>query len=59
LTTGTNQIYDVLLGGVISSAKAGTTDDTAYNHYSLMKTVEANWDLGNLGENDVDATAFF
>ncbi|KAJ5635020.1 uncharacterized protein N7484_008333 [Penicillium longicatenatum] len=59
LTTGTNQIYAVLLGGAVSSAQVGTKDDTAYNHYSLLKTVETNWDLGNLGENDVDATAFF
>ncbi|KAJ5930066.1 hypothetical protein N7466_005559 [Penicillium verhagenii] len=59
LTTGTNQIYAVLLGGALSSDQVGTTDDTAYNHYSLLKTVETNWDLGNLGENDVDATAFF
>ncbi|KAJ5118045.1 hypothetical protein N7448_004308 [Penicillium atrosanguineum] len=59
LTIGTNQIYAVLLGGAVSSAKVGTKDNTAYNHYSLLKTVETNWDLGNLGENDVDATAFF
>lgn len=58
-TTGTNQVYAVLLGGAVSSAKVGTKDNTAYNHYSLLKTVETNWDLGNLGENDVDATAFF
>ncbi|KAJ5432293.1 uncharacterized protein N7458_011449 [Penicillium daleae] len=59
LTTGTNQVYAVLLGGAVSSTKVGTTDNTAYNHYSLLKTVETNWALGNLGENDVDATAFF
>ncbi|KAJ5168875.1 uncharacterized protein N7482_004469 [Penicillium canariense] len=59
LTTGTNQVYAVLLGGAVSSAKVGTTDGTAYNHYSLLKTVETNWNLGSLGENDVDATAFF
>jgi hypothetical protein len=59
LTSGTNQVYSVLLGGAVSSAKVGTTDNTAYNHYSLLKTVETNWALGNLGENDVSATAFF
>ncbi|KAG2416055.1 phosphate-repressible acid phosphatase precursor [Aspergillus terreus] len=59
LTIGTNQIYAVLLGGAVSSAKVGTKDNTAYNHYSLLKTVETNWGLGNLGQNDVDATAFF
>ena len=59
LTIGTNQVYAVLLGGAVPSAKVGTTDGTKYNHYSLLKTVETNWALGNLGENDVDATAFF
>ncbi|GAB1213111.1 hypothetical protein ATERTT37_002260 [Aspergillus terreus] len=59
LTIGTNQIYAVLLGGAVSSAKVGTKDNTAYNHYSLLKTVETNWGLGNLGQNDVDATAFY
>lgn len=59
LTTGTNQVYAVLLGGAISSAQVGTTDNTAYDHYSLLKTVETNWNLGDLGENDVGATAFF
>lgn len=58
-TFGTNQIYAVLLGGAVSSAQVGSTDDTAYDHYSLLKTVETNWNLGDLGENDVDATAFF
>ncbi|GES65834.1 phosphoesterase-domain-containing protein [Aspergillus terreus] len=59
LTTGTNQIYAVLLGGAVPSAKIGTKDNAAYSHYSLLKTVEINWGLGNLGQNDVDATAFF
>ncbi|KAL5363459.1 phosphoesterase family-domain-containing protein [Aspergillus floccosus] len=59
LTIGTNQIYAVLLGGAVSGAKIGTKDNTAYNHYSLLKTVETNWGLGNLGQHDVDATAFF
>lgn len=58
-TFGTNQIYSVLLGGAVSSAKVGTTNNNEYNHYSLLKTVETNWNLGNLGQNDVDATAFF
>ena len=59
LTIGTNQVYAVLLGGAVPSAQVGTTDNTAYDHYSLLKTVETNWNLGDLGENDVDATAFF
>lgn len=37
----------------------GTTDGTAYNHYSQMATVENNWSLGDLGLNDASAAAFF
>ncbi|KAJ9150133.1 Acid phosphatase [Coniochaeta hoffmannii] len=58
-TLGTNQVYAALLGGAVPSAKVGTTDGTRYNHYSLTKTVERNWGLGNLGTNDVGAAAFF
>lgn len=58
-STGTNKIYSVLLGSAVPAAKVGTTNNTAYNHYSLTKTVELNWGLGNLGQNDVSAAAFF
>ncbi len=58
-TSGTNQIYAVLLGSAVPAAKVGTTNSTSYNHYSLTKTAELNWDLGNLGLNDVSANAFF
>ncbi|KAK3935752.1 phosphoesterase family-domain-containing protein [Diplogelasinospora grovesii] len=58
-TTGTNQVYAALLGSAVPAAKVGTTDGTMYNHYSLTKTVEDNWGLGNLGQNDVSAAAFF
>lgn len=54
-----NRVFTVLLGNAIPSDQVGTTDSTRYNHYSLTKTVEDNWALGNLGENDVDAVAFF
>eukprot|EP01130_Rhizamoeba_saxonica_P011549 TRINITY_DN479_c0_g1_i3.p1 TRINITY_DN479_c0_g1~~TRINITY_DN479_c0_g1_i3.p1 ORF type:complete len:231 (-),score=52.47 TRINITY_DN479_c0_g1_i3:34-726(-) len=50
-----NNIYTVLLGGTI---EPGTTDSTKYNHYSLLRTVEDNWDLGTLGRNDVTATPY-
>ena len=56
---GTNQVYAALLGSAIPSAKIGTSDSTRYNHYSLLKTAERNWNLGDLGENDVGATPFF
>jgi hypothetical protein len=54
-----NRVYTVLLGGVIPSSLIGTTNGTRFNHYSLTKTVEDNWGLGNLGQNDVSANAFF
>ncbi|KAK1752837.1 phosphoesterase family-domain-containing protein [Echria macrotheca] len=58
-TSGTNQVYSVLLGSAVPAAKVGTTNNTRYNHYSLTKTAELNWGLGNLGQNDVSASAFF
>ncbi|KAI8952971.1 phosphoesterase family-domain-containing protein [Xylaria longipes] len=56
---GSNQVYAALLGSAVPSSKVGTTDSTKYNHYSLTKTVEDNWALGNLGQNDVGAVSFF
>ncbi|KAK3900461.1 phosphoesterase family-domain-containing protein [Staphylotrichum tortipilum] len=58
-TSGTNQVYSVLLGSAVPAAKVGTTNNTFYNHYSLTKTAELNWGLGSLGQNDVSASAFF
>jgi hypothetical protein len=49
----------VLLGDAIPANLQGTSNDTKYNHYSILKTVENNWDLGNLGQNDEKATAFW
>ncbi|KAI0878654.1 phosphoesterase family-domain-containing protein [Hypoxylon argillaceum] len=54
-----NRVFTVLLGNAVPSSKIGTTDATQYNHYSLLKTVENNWGLGNLGQNDVNAVPFF
>ncbi|ODQ61600.1 hypothetical protein WICANDRAFT_81868 [Wickerhamomyces anomalus NRRL Y-366-8] len=53
-----NRVYAVLLGGVIPENKKGTIDHTFYEHYSEISSVEANWDLPNLGRNDVDANVF-
>ncbi|OZJ05608.1 hypothetical protein BZG36_01469 [Bifiguratus adelaidae] len=51
----TNHVMTVLFGPAVQ--RALKTDGNAYNHYSLLKTVEDNWNLGNLGTHDVDATA--
>jgi len=50
-----NHIYAVLLGPYVT---AKTTEGTAYTHYSILKTAERNWNLGNLGRKDVTATDF-
>jgi len=54
-----NRVFSVLLGDAVPKQLYGSTDDTAYNHYSIMATVENNWDLGNLGLNDKSASIFF
>jgi acid phosphatase len=35
-----------------------STDNTNFDHYSLLKTIEQNWSLGILGTNDVSAVPF-
>lgn len=54
-----NRVFSILLGDAVPVALHGTTNDTSYNHYSIMATVENNWDLGNLGLGDKSAKAFF
>jgi hypothetical protein len=46
-----NQVYTAIAGRAVTNA--GTTDNTALNHYSVLKTLETNFGLGNLGENGV------
>jgi hypothetical protein len=57
--TSNNQVYSILLGDAVPSNLVGTTNNTAFNHYSQMATVEKNWNLGNLGLGDSTATSFF
>lgn len=52
---GPNQIYTVLLGAGI---EPGSVTRTPYNHYSLIKTITRNFDLGDLGKNDCAANWF-
>lgn len=52
-----NRVLAVLLGSAVSDNLVGTTVSTQFNHYSLSKTAEDNWNLGNLGKNDVGATS--
>ncbi|CAG8770812.1 12725_t:CDS:2 [Cetraspora pellucida] len=55
--TTTNHIYAALLGQPVHPPP-DHTDDGNYNHYSFLATVEENWDLGNLGRLDANATLF-
>jgi hypothetical protein len=36
----------------------GSTDNNPYTHYSLLRTVEENFGLGNLGRGDANATVY-
>ncbi|CDH56683.1 acid phosphatase [Lichtheimia corymbifera JMRC:FSU:9682] len=51
-----NQVLTVLLGPAVK--RSALTDGVKYDHYSILRSVEDNWELGNLGEKDVDATPF-
>jgi hypothetical protein len=57
--TSNNKVFSILLGDAIPASAQGTTDSTAYNHYSQMATVENNWSLGDLGLGDASAATFF
>ena len=52
---GPNQIYTVLLGDMI---QPGGVAYEGYNHYSLIKTIQHNFELGSLGKNDKEANWF-
>jgi Phosphoesterase family len=50
-----NHVYATLLGNML---KPGTTEGDRYNHYSLLRTVEENFQLGTLGNSDVTSNWF-
>ena len=50
-----NHIYTVLLGDMV---KANTVQSERYDHYSLLRTVEENFNLGTLNRNDLTASWF-
>jgi acid phosphatase len=53
-----NRVVGILLGDAVPAQLVGTTDDTFYNHYSEIATVQANWGLHTLGRWDVGANVF-
>jgi hypothetical protein len=44
-----NVVYTALVG---NGVKPGSSSDAQYNHYSLLKTLETGFGLGDLGKND-------
>ncbi|KAI7889145.1 phosphoesterase family-domain-containing protein [Mucor mucedo] len=50
-----NRVWTLLFGDIPKKLR-GTIDHTFYTHFSTLSTVEHNWDLGNLGQQDVNKT---
>ncbi|KAG4029618.1 hypothetical protein MFRU_015g01550 [Monilinia fructicola] len=50
-----NKLFAILIGGAIPPAFKNTTDDTFYNHYSMLSTIQLNWGLPSLGRWDCGA----
>ncbi|KAJ3096798.1 hypothetical protein HDU96_000642 [Phlyctochytrium bullatum] len=48
-----NQIYTVLLGKGIKGKNL--KDNTYYTHYSVLKAIEQNFQIGNMGKHDSEA----
>jgi acid phosphatase len=57
-STQQNRILGILLGDAVPAELVGAMDDTFYNHYSELSTVQANWALHTLGRWDVGANVF-
>jgi len=53
--TQANQILTILLDPQGKLIAPGGSDRTKYTHYSLLRTVEENFALGNMGRNDATA----
>ncbi|KAH7023843.1 phosphoesterase family-domain-containing protein [Ilyonectria destructans] len=53
-----NNILAILVGDAVPKHLVGTTDNSFYNHYSEIATVQANWGLPTLGRWDVGANVF-
>jgi len=53
-----NRIVSLLLGGAIPASLKGTNDSTIYSHYSILSTLQNNFDLPTLGRYDAGANVF-
>ncbi|RIB16480.1 phosphoesterase family-domain-containing protein [Gigaspora rosea] len=57
-STPINHIYASILGDPVQKGNNNHNDTTFYNQYSVLRTAEDNWNLGNLGRNDTKVAAF-
>ncbi|KAH6676103.1 phosphoesterase [Plectosphaerella plurivora] len=55
---GPNKVMTLLLGTSFGPNTKGTEDSTFYTHYSMLSTLEFNWQMPNLGRYDVGANIF-
>lgn len=53
-----NHIVTLLMGSAVPQKLKNTKDTTFYTHYSMLSTIEHNWELPNLGRYDVGANVF-
>lgn len=53
-----NTVMSLLLGGIVPVDQKGTSDPRYYSPYSIISTVESNWELPCLGRFDVGANVF-
>ena len=50
--TGPNYVFTAFYG---SGVAPGSVSDVAYNHYSMLRTIEDEFGLGTLGQKDLSA----
>jgi phospholipase C len=55
LPYATNHVYATLLGKMV---EPGSVEPDRYDHYSLLRTIEENFELGTLRRNDLTADWF-
>jgi len=55
LMIGPNMVFTLLIGPGVNP---GTLDNTRYDHYSLLRSIEDNFALGSLDRNDANAVPF-
>lgn len=58
--SGDNRVFTVMFGSAVAAHGLEGTEDyvNIYTHYSLLRTIEENWELGSLGRKDEGAKPF-